>query len=327
MTANFSPDAYLASLYNNAYAAPFTAVNTAAQAELAAAQVRENLRQLLKLDSLHGRVAQLQPVVLHTKKRQGYTEEKISVEICSSWHMLVYLLRPDQPNDWGVAALCGHGTGVREIIGLSQPNYQKNFAVELAQRGCTVVAPEFIAFGEARLHGDAHENSCYTVTAALHLCGTSTAALRVYQAQRCLDLLAAQAGVDPSKLGCMGISGGGLVALMLACADERGSAAVVSGYVNTLRASVLASHHCADNYIHGLLCVGEPYDLAAAIAPRCLCIESGTKDEIFPINGAQQAHDEIRRVYTLLGAQDNLCIDVFDRGHEISGKHSFDFFL
>jgi len=335
---DFAPDAYLAALREASYAAPFANANTAEDARKAGENVRESLRALLALESLHGRCDELLPVVLNEVKRKGYTETRLSLEICEGWHMLVYLLTPKKPNGAGVVAISGHGYGARQTLRLSKSgryrainfldNYQKNFAAELALRGCTVAVPELIAFGEARMRKDRHRpfyaNSCYAVTGALHLAGTSTAALRVYQAVRCLDFLEAQPGV--SRLGCMGISGGGLVSLLTACADERVARAVVSGYVCTLRRSVLARWHCADNYIHGLLGVGEPQDLAAAIAPRGLCIESGRRDKLFPIAGAREAHAAIRRVYTLMGAQENLVIDEFDGKHRISGASAFEFF-
>ncbi|MCL2509006.1 MAG: hypothetical protein FWF05_07515 [Oscillospiraceae bacterium] len=337
---DFAPNDYLSSLRQYSYASPFAYAHTAEDALKAGAGVRQALRELLAVDTLYGRCEELCPVALNTAHRQGYTETRLSVEICRGWHMLVYLLTPETPSGYGVAALCGHGYGARQILRLDKrgryrpvnflDNYQKNFAVELAQRGCTVAVPELIAFGEARFRGDQRKpfyaSSCYAVTSALHLCGTSTAALRVFQAVRCLDLLESQSGVDPARLGCMGISGGGLVSLFTACADERVSRAVVSGYVNTLQDSVLAMWHCADNYIHGLLSVGEPYDLAAAIAPRRLCIESGRRDKLFPIAGAEKAHAEIWRVYSLAGVSGNLVIDVFDGKHKISGRKSLDFF-
>ncbi len=337
--APFAPDAYLAASHAHSYANPFARANSAEEARAAAAAVRESLRALLALDSIYGRCDTLRPALLATARHSGYDQARLSVEIGAGWQMLVYLLKPHAPNGAGVVALCGHGYGARQILRLSGhgqrravnffDNYQKNFAVELARRGCIVAVPELIAFGEARLQRDRRKpfyaSSCYAVTSALHLCGTSTAALRVYQATRCLDLLLAQ-GVDPARLGCMGISGGGLVALLTACVDERVSRAVVSGYVNTLQGGVLSRWHCADNYIHGLLGVGEPYDLAAAIAPRRLCVESGRRDQLFPIAGAKEAHAKIQRVYALMGVEENLNIDIFDGGHRVSGKKSFDFF-
>jgi len=336
----FAPDDYLAAYYEHALARPFADVKTAGEARQAGAAVRQALRGLLALDSIPGRVESLKPLTLKKTRCKGYTQQRLSVELCEGWHMPVWLLTPEKPNGAGVVALCGHGYGARQILRLSGngrrravnflDNYQKNFAVELAKRGCTVAVPELIGFGEARLKKDSRKpfyaSSCYGVTSALHLCGGSTAALRVYQAVRCLDLLEVLGSVDPERLGCMGISGGGLVSLFTACIDERVNSAVVSGYVNTLRGSVLSRWHCADNYVHGLLSVGDIHDLASAIAPRRLCVESGRADRLFPIGPAEEAHREIGRVYSLMGAGDNLVIDVFDGRHRISGKHAFDFF-
>ncbi|NLA72866.1 MAG: hypothetical protein GX848_03460 [Clostridiales bacterium] len=338
--AFFAPDAYLASLYKKRLATPFAQVNTAEQAQAACDGVRKSLRDLLALNIIDGQCAALEPTTLKTAKRKGYTEKRLILKICDDWNMLLYLLIPETPNAAGVVALSGHGYGARQTLRLDRrgnyrifnffDNYQKNFAAVLAQQGCTVAIPELIAFGEARLQKDRHKpfynSSCYAVTSALHLCGTSTAALRVYQAVRCLDFLEKQASVDPLRLGCMGISGGGLISLLTACIDERVSRAVVSGYISTFETSILARWHCADNYIHGLLGVGEPADIAAAIAPRKLSIESGRRDPLFPIDGAAEAHANIQRIYECLGAKDNLIIDVFNGRHQISGKKSFRFF-
>lgn len=338
--SQFSPDKYLSDYFNYCRAAPFAMTDTAEQAQSAAASVRGELRSLLSLESIYEKCDILKPEILSSEKRKGYDEICLSVEICKGWQMKVYLLIPNNPSGSGVVALCGHGYGVRQIVRLDKrgryravnffDNYQKSFAIELVKRGCIVAAPELIAFGEARLNKDRHKpfysSSCYTLTSALHLCGTSTAALRVYQATRCLDLLLAN-GTDSYKLGCMGISGGGLVSLLTACIDERISSAVVSGYIDTFQGGVLARWHCADNYIHSLARVGEPFDIAAAIAPRRLCIESGQHDKLFSIEGAREAHSKIRRVYELMGASDSLVIDEFSGKHRISGRKSFDFMI
>ena len=83
--------------------------------------------------------------------------------------------------------------------------------------------------------------------------------------------------------------------------------------------------HCPDNYIPGILEIGEIYDFAASLAPRKLLIESGTKDKIFPIEASKKAHEEIKKVYSLAGAADKLQIDFFEGKHQVSGKKSFDF--
>ncbi len=332
---SFSPDLFLDSLYNG-YSSPFKDLN-ADELIKESESLRSKLVSILSVDKIPNKIAVLSVVVLKKVKRKNYTLEKISVEICKGWNMLCYILTPDKPNGKGVVAVCGHGYGVRQIIRQSKigtyrhinflDNYQKNFAEELAIRGNTVIAFEPVGFGEARLKKDQKKpfyiSSCETVSAHTLLYGISTAALRIYQAQRCLDILDS---MDCSELGMMGISGGGLVTLYTAAIDKRVSRAVVSGYVNSFKSSVLSRWHCFDNYIPGLLEHGEIYDYACLIAPRRLLVECGKKDKLFPIKAAEQAILHISEVYEKLGVKENFEFDIFDGKHSVSGRKSFDFF-
>jgi cephalosporin-C deacetylase-like acetyl esterase len=83
---------------------------------------------------------------------------------------------------------------------------------------------------------------------ALHL-GGSAAGLRVREALRLVDYLAARPDADISRLGAMGLSGGGMHTLFSACVDERIQACVISGYFSTFRDSILAMEHCPCNFV------------------------------------------------------------------------------
>ena len=64
---------------------------------------------------------------------------------------------------------------------------------------------------------------------------------------------------------------------------------MISGYLNTFRDSIMSLSHCIDNYVPGILNWAEMYDVAGLIAPRPLFVESGIKDDIFPIEASKQA--------------------------------------
>jgi hypothetical protein len=333
----YSPDKYLESFYEHFYRSPYENAKSADDYLKASEKVREGLRKVLNMGEIPGKIEHLKPVILESADRGSYTIETLSVELCKGWNTLCYLLISKKPNGNGVVAICGHGYGARQIVRLGKKgryrainflhNYQKNFAVELAERGNTVIAYEPIGFGEARLDKDAwipfYGNSCDTISHHSLMYGFTTASLRVYQAIRCADILESKGIKD---LGCMGISGGGLVSLYLACVDDRIKKAVVSGYTNTFRDSVLSMWHCPDNYIPGIIRVGEIYDLASSIAPRKLLIETGFRDPIFPKIGVDKAIDNISKVYDSIGAKNNFIVDRFDGKHQISGKISFDYF-
>ena len=338
-TSPYSPDEFMSGLYDKLRAEPYK--NATAENVF---DISENIKQKAK-DIFNLSLIANDKVVMQKVDKAldypGYTLQKYSLEICDNLNSAVFVLEPKnaKKSTPGVVALCGHGYGVRHILNISKSgrkkhfryidNYQKNFAVELVKKGCTVIAPELFGFGEARLKKDLikpfYISSCDEISHHLLPYGLTTASLRVYQAIKCIDVLMNMENVDKNRVGCMGISGGGLTALYASVLDERIRKIVISGYVNTFRDSILSMWHCPDNYIPDILRAGEIYDFASSLAPRELLIESGRKDKLFPIEASLEAHEKIRKVYALAGAEDKLHIDVFDGKHSVSGRKSFDF--
>jgi dienelactone hydrolase len=159
---------------------------------------------------------------------------------------------------------------------------------------------------------------------AFHL-GGSVVGLRAYEGRRLIDYLEGRSDVDASRLGAMGISGGGMHTFFSACLDPRIRACVISGYYSTFRDSILAMSHCACNFVPGLHAFGEMYDLVGLIAPRPLLVEAGTRDPIFPIEAVRRSVDRAREVYDLFGARDQVETDTFEGRHQISGRRAYDF--
>ncbi len=338
----YSPDLFMKGLYNNIYKSPYENAKNGEDVLKISKEMRTKAKEIFALDKIPCKKSDLQLIpVGQALDYPEYTLQKYSVEICENLKSLVYILTPKKLKSPapGVVALCGHGYGVRQILKISKrgkkkhfnyfDNYQKNFAVELAKRGCIVIAPELFGFGEARLNKDLikpfYISSCDELSHHLLPYGLTTATMRIYQAIVCGEILLKDKNVNPDKLSCMGISGGGLTALYASVIDERFCKTVVSCYVNTFRESIFSRWHCPDNYIPQILQTGEIYDFASSIAPRKLFIESGKNDKLFPIDASNFAHENIKRVYALTDASDKLHIDVFDGKHAVSGKKSFDF--
>ncbi len=338
--SHYSPDEFMSGLYDKLRAEPYRGTENAEDAFAVGENIRKQTKVLLGLDRLSGKEYRLEKVG-KALEYPGYTLQKYSFELCEGLKSAVFILTPkkiEKPAP-GVVALCGHGYGVRQILNITKSgrkkhvryfdNYQKNFAVELVKRGCIVAAPELFGFGEARLKKDLKKpfyiSSCDELSHHLLPYGLTTASVRVMQAVACAEILLGNKNVDAERLSCMGISGGGLTALYASVIDERFKKTVISGYVNTFRDSILSLWHCPDNYIPRILEIGEIYDFAASLAPRELLIESGEKDRLFPIEASLEAHKKIAAVYSLVGAEDKLCIDVFSGKHSVSGRKSFDF--
>lgn len=331
---DFSPDLYFRELYKNV-PRPFEKAGEG-DVEGICRNIRNEAKRLFSEENIPDR-CNVSYKVLCSEKRSNYTVKTISAEICTNLNMLCYLLVPDKMTGMGVVAVPGHGYGVRQIIRQGKngkyravnfiDNYQKNFALELALRGNTVIAFEPVGFGRARLIKDSKKpfyiSSCETLSMHSLMYGFSVASLRIYQAKKCVDILE---GEGLSRFGIMGISGGGLVSLYTSLVDERIERTVVSGYINSFRDSVFSMWHCPDNYMPGLINTGDMSDFAAALAPKRLLMECGERDKLFPFSASEKAIEKIRTVYKLSGAEDKFVCDMHKGKHEVSGRLSFDFF-
>jgi dienelactone hydrolase len=275
--------------------------------------------------------------VLEETRCDGYLRQRIELNTFPGLRMPMYVLIPSgaavKPLP-AVIACHGHGYGSREIVGLPQeegfnanPTYQRNFAVELVKRGFLVAVPELLGFGDRRLKAETtpdYGNSCHRISTYLIQFGYTMAGHRVYEVLCALDYLTGRPDTDCRRIGCMGISGGGLVAAFTAALDERIQAAVISGYVNLFKESILSIHHCVDNYVPGLSRIAEMPDLVGLIAPRPLLVEAGLYDNIFPIDATRKAFEQLRSIYRLLGEEPKLASDFFPGEHRINGEKAYE---
>lgn len=335
----YSPDEFMSSLYGRYKAEPYENAVSHEDALITGQEIKKKAKEIFSLDKICSLTEKTE--LTDTGKvlcYPDYTLKKCNLRINEKLITPVYILTPENSNGNGVVALCGHGYGVRQILNISKKgnkkhfryidNYQKNFAVELVKRGNTVIAPELFGFGEMRLRHDLPKpfyiSSCDELSHHLLPYGLTVASLRIAQALLCAKILRETDCVDENRVSLMGISGGGLTALYSSVLDDSIYKTVICGYVNTFKDSILSMWHCPDNYIPHILEVGEIYDFASALAPKELFIESGKKDKLFPIEASEYAHVKIKKIYSLMGAEDKLHIDVFPGKHSVCGRKSFD---
>lgn len=254
---------------------------------------------------------------LSTEERDGYTFTTAEVTTLPYLHSGLYVLEPAETR--GVVIYChGHGNGVRETVDTAcAEDYQKRLPVHLAKKGYKVYANELTGFGHMLMHGFKQEEQrgCYANATQLLMHRLTMAAVRVNQTMQLIDHVNQTHGVKPFLAG---ISGGGLVASFTAalCDDIKG--AFVSCYANTFKGSIMAMHHCVDNFIPGILSVGEEPELIALACPKPMLISAGKDDPIFPLTHTLAAADEIKAIYKRFGAEDKVDVEIFDGEHQIS---------
>ena len=289
--------------------------------------------------------APLRPRLLGKKKARGYAIEAWEVETTRGLTCPYFILVPDGVKSGAAAILCahGHGAGVNPLLGydrdgsrLAKEEYQKEFAVQAVRAGFVTLAHEQLAFGRrADFHWraeygkpkePAEYSACIQPSMVMLQLGYTMSGMRVFEAQRMLDVLSARRDVDPRRIGMVGISGGGLTTLYTSALDTRVKAACVSGYANRFLDCIISLHHCPDNYVPGLAKALDIPDIAAMVAPRGLLIEAGSKDEWFPVAAVRKAVQKIRRAYEVCDAPKEIEVDYFDGEHQFSGRRTWEFF-
>jgi dienelactone hydrolase len=281
----------------------------------------------------------LRPIVLETRTFPGYRREKIVFDSRPGISVLAYLLLPEKAQRPLPAMICipGHGRGVDDIVGIDErggdrtdkAGYQHDFAIQVVEAGMAAVAIEPMGFGCRRDPINARQGlsrkACDPVSGAALLIGQTMVGWRVWDVMRTLDYVATRAELDQRRVGCMGISGGGTVTVFSTALDQRIRVALVSGYLNTFRDSIGSLVHCSDNYVPGILNWAEMHDLAGLMAPRPLFVESGEKDNIFPIRASIESFNKVREIYGVFGATDRVEQEVFPDEHLFWGKRGIPF--
>jgi dienelactone hydrolase len=285
--------------------------------------------------------APLRAATIETRSFPGYTREKLVFDSGPGVSVLAYLLMPRSAPRPAPVVICipGHGRGVDDIVGIDdkgqdrtdKAGYQHDFAIQAAEAGLAALAIEPMGFGCRRDPINARkglgQKACEPVAGGALMTGQTLIGWRVWDVMRTVDLIESRPELDASRVGCMGISGGGTATLFSTALEPRIRAALVSGYLNTFRDSVGSLAHCVDNYIPGILNWAEMHDIAGLIAPRPLFAESGDQDAIFPVAASIASFAEVQKIYEVFGSGDRAAHEVFPGEHSFWGKQAIPFLV
>ncbi|HLU99807.1 MAG TPA: alpha/beta fold hydrolase, partial [Acidobacteriota bacterium] len=207
----------------------------------------------------------------------------------------------------------------KDIVAGLGPRPNRNYAVELAERGYVVLAPDYPSFGDY---------SHYDFSSDRYESGTMKG---IFNHMRCLDFLETQDYVDPERVGVIGHSLGGHNAIFVAVFDERFKAVVSSCgwtpfhdyYGGDLRGWT------SDRYMPLIRdkfqldpdkVPFDFYELIAALAPRPFFSNSPINDHNFDVGGVKKAIPEIRKVYSLFGVADHLQVRYPEAEHDFPSE-------
>lgn len=216
--------------------APLRLTFKATTRERAEAWQRELRSKLIELvGRFPDRRGPLRAQTLEVREFPSYKREKFVFESRPGVGVLGYLITPANARAPlpAVVSIPGHGRGVEDIVGIDEhgnvrtgePGYQRDFALQAVQHGLAAVAIEPMAFGCRRDPLTSSKGlsayACQPVAGSAVLLGETMIGWRVFDVMRTIDWIETRAELDPNRIGCMGISGGGTCTLFAAALEPR----------------------------------------------------------------------------------------------------------
>jgi pimeloyl-ACP methyl ester carboxylesterase len=289
------------------------------------AELRAKLRDCL---GVQPELIEPEAHLLESTRHDDYVRERWVLRTETDFWLPFYLLLPK--NSIGrmptVIALNGHGPGKSRTVGIASAlaeeeiirDGHEDYGLQAVREGYIAFCPDQRGFGEAtdedHLNQPYHVSCQYSAGRSLML-GRSLLGERIWDVSRTIDWLNTRADVEPGRIACVGHSGGGTAALFASALEPRIKAAVVNGYLCSWGRSIYAVGHCPCNYVPNLAQYADCGDIGGLIAPRPLLINAGEQDDIFPIDGAQDAYETVLAAYAESGAADRTQFYVGPDGH------------
>ncbi len=263
--------------------------------------------------------------VVGVLQRRGYRVEKIIFESQPKHYVTAALFLPDPkrfpPPYPGVAVPCGHSNdakGYRAYAGVS---------ALLASNGLAAMVFDPIDQGERHQWRDPDGKFPIWGTAGHNmigvgsiLLGRNTARFEIWDGMRAIDYLQSRKEVDPRRIGCTGISGGGTQTSYLMALDPRIEAAAPGCYICGLFGRLLKTNGAqdAEQNIFGQLTLGMDHaDYCMMRAPRPTLLLTATHD-FFNIEDAWSSFRMAKRLFGRLGYPERMDLAETDAKHGFS---------
>jgi dienelactone hydrolase len=187
--------------------------------------------------------------------------------------------------------------------------YQKRFD------GLQAGSPEYIRAYNA--FAGEHE---HVVAKSLFTAGTTWPGIYAYEDRRAVDYLLMRDDVAPERIGCGGLSGGGLRTVMLSGTDPRIKAALPVGFMSTWQDFLhdRVWTHTWMLYIPYCAAYLDFPDILSLHAPRPALVQFDEDDPLYSLAGQKDADRLLRETWTKMGAPDTY------KGSFYPGPHKFD---
>jgi dienelactone hydrolase len=170
-----------------------------------------------------------------------------------------------------------------------------------------------------------------TIAKSLFCTGLTWPGVVLAEDRAALEYLASRPDIDPERIGCGGLSGGGLRTNYLAGSDSRIRCSVTTGFMTTWADFAMHSAftHTWMAYIPGLPPFMDHQDILGMRAPLPSLVQASNDDPLFCRDEVRKAGEGLAAVYRKAGAPECFRMVHYDGPHRFSAamqEDAFDWF-
>lgn len=279
-------------------------------------EYRSQLFEMLGLDPRPEKTP-LEPVVTDTVERDGIVVENLHFQSRPQLYVTGNLYRPKKVEGRlpTILYVCGHGGVKKDGVSYGNKVHYQHHGAWFARNGYVCLTIDTLQLGEieGRHHGTYKFNDWWW-----NARGYTPAGVEAWNCIRALDYLETRPEVDATRFGVTGRSGGGAYSWWIAALDDRVKVSVPVAGITSLENHVVdgcVEGHCDCMYMVNTYRWDFP-QVASLVAPRPLLISNTDKDRIFPLDGVVDVYFKTRRIYDLLGARQNLGLQITEGPHK-----------
>jgi len=220
----------------------------------------------------------------------------------------------------------------------------RSIATELVRQGYVVVVIDMFYWGERRMLLDDDpadwrqrpagltrerilafnaraSQSEQLVGRTIYAAGFTWPGVMFWDDVRTVDYLLTRPDVDPRRIGCVGLSVGGLRSCHLAALDERIRAAVVVGWMASFPAQL--KKHVRNTIGHTKVVPGlyqhlDYPDVASLAMPTPILVINGSKDGLFDLDGVKTSFAKLNACYTKANVPNHCRTQFYETPHEFN---------
>ena len=278
--------------------------------------LQKQLREMLGLNPWPERTP-LHPVITGTLDQTDIRVEKLHFQSLPGLYVTANLYLPKEvkaplPT---ILYVCGHAIAKEGDRSFGNKVPYQHHGIWFAQHGYACLIIDTIHRGEIEgIHHGTYQYGMWWWNSR----GYTSAGIETWNSIRALDYLETREEIDMTRIGITGRSGGGIYSWWTAAIDERIKVAVPVAGMTDLQNQVVdgvVDGHCDCMFMVNTYRWDYP-QVAALLAPRPLLIANTDKDSIFPLDGVVRLHSQVKNIYQLYDAEDQLGLLITEGPHK-----------